>query len=130
MRFLAGRGARSFDPPDQGITMSITRMHSDTLEISRRAVIADLGATLGEQPEFRRHTGLVRAGMPIRLAVAIHHRGWIVEPAGGDLALELARHYGQGARRTRIVAVFLREAAAALRFVPTQIRDPYAWAQT
>lgn len=109
--------------------MSVTLMRTDTLEISRRALIADLGATLAEQPEFRGHAELVSADMPARLARAIHREGWIVEPAGGDAALKIARRYGQGARRSRIVAVFLREAAAALQFAPPEFRDPHEWAQ-
>lgn len=104
-----------------------TVMHTDTLEISRRALIADLGATLCEQPDFRGYAEFVSADMPERLAWAIHRRGWIVEPQGGDAALEFARRYGQGARRRRIVAVFLREAAAALQFVPPEFEDPHEW---
>ncbi len=66
--------------------------------------------------------------MPARLATAIHHRGWIVEPHGGDVALQLAGRYGQGRRRRSIVAVFLREAAAALQFAPPEFPDPHDWA--
>lgn len=109
--------------------MSVTLMRTNTLEISRRALIADLGATLGEQQEFRNHAELASTYMPARLAWAIHREGWIVEPAVCDLALRLARRYGQGARRRRIVAVFLREAAAALRFAPSEFRDGHDWAQ-
>lgn len=109
--------------------MSSTLMHTVPLEISRRALIADLGATLGEQPEFRRHAELVSADMPADLAWTIHRRHWIVEPAGGDTALVLARRYGQGTRRRRIVAVFLREAAAALQFAPPEFPDQHEWAE-
>lgn len=109
--------------------MSVAVMPTSTLEISRRALIADLGATLDEQQEFRSHAELVSTDMPARLAWAIQREGWIVEPAVCDLALRLARRYGQGARRRRIVAVFLREAAAALRFAPPEFRDPHDWAQ-
>ena len=104
-------------------------MHDDLLELSRRALIADFGATLAEQPEFRRDAELVSAAMPARLARTIHQRGWSVEPRGGDLALELARRYGQGRQRQAVVAVFLREAAAALQCVPPEwTADPHDWA--
>lgn len=104
-------------------------MYADRIELNRRALVADLGATLGEQPEFRRHAELVSTRMPEGLAHAIHHRGWIVEPHGDDVALAIARHYGHGRRRQRIIAVFLREAAAALRFVPPDVTDPHAWSE-
>ena len=107
---------------------TIHPMHDDLLELSRRALIADLGATLAEQPEFRGHAEIVSAAMSERLAWTIHHQGWIVEPDGGDVALELARRYGQGRRRQGVIAVFLREAAAALQFVPPEWADPHDWA--
>jgi len=103
-------------------------MHTDALELGRRALIADLGATLGEHSGFQDHAQRVSSSMPEVLAWTIHHRGWMVEPLGDDLALELARRYGNGQRRQRIVAVFLREAAAALQFVPPEFEDPHAWA--
>lgn len=103
-------------------------MLAETLELSRRALIADLGATLGEHAEFRDHAEIVSTAMPPRLASAIHHRGWIVEPHGGDVAQTLARRYGHGRRRQSVIAVFLREAAAALQFAPPEFSDPHDWA--
>ena len=47
--------------------MSTTAVtHDDLLELSRRALIADFGATLAEQPEFRRHAEVVSEAMPAR----------------------------------------------------------------
>jgi len=104
-------------------------MYADRVELNRRALVADLGATLGDQPAFRHHVEVVSGRMPDGLAHAIHHRGWIVEPHGDDVALALARHYGHGRRRRRIIAVFLREAAAALRLMPPDVFDPHAWSE-
>jgi hypothetical protein len=103
------------------------RRATDPLELSRRALVADLGATLGGQPEYRHHVQQVHMDMPEQLAWTIHHRGWIVEPAEPDHALVIARRYGSGPRRRRIVAIFLRQAAAALRFAPPELADPYEW---
>ena len=99
----------------------------DPRELNRRAVVADLGAALGNQPEFRTRAEIVRREMSHALAWRIHCSGWIVEPTGGDCALEFARAYGHGLRRRRIVAIFLREAAAALHFVPSSLRQPHEW---
>ncbi|MDQ4126278.1 MAG: hypothetical protein M3134_11885, partial [Actinomycetota bacterium] len=109
--------------------MSTFVMHADIREISRRAVVADFAMTLAEQPEFRRDAATVSAEMPPALAWSIHCRGWIVEPHGGDRALELGRRYGRGSRRSRVVAIFLREAAAALQFAPPSFDDPFDWAE-
>lgn len=109
--------------------MTTSPMPVSALEIGRRALIADLGATLGDQPEFRCHAEVASADMPASLAWAIHREGWIVEPAAGDVALQLASRYGHGARRRRIVAVFLREAAAALHLAPPELRDPHDWSR-
>jgi hypothetical protein len=106
-----------------------TAMDLDKREMNRAALIADFGSTLGDEPEFRRHVEVVSRSIPARLAAAIHREGWIVEPTGGDEADRLARLYGQGPRRSRIVALFLREAAAALRFAPPEWTDPHEWAQ-
>lgn len=100
----------------------------DPLEVRRRAVVSDLGATLGEQPEFRAHAAQVSNAMEPALARAIHLWGWMVEPTDCDAAQDLAPRYGQGRRRQRIVALFLREAAAALRFAPPDVGDPHEYA--
>jgi hypothetical protein len=111
--------------------MSSDNMLGPTHEINRRALVADFGATLAEQPEFRDHVDLVQETMPLGLAWAIERRHWIVEPAGGDIALALAGVYGSGRRRRRIIAIFIRAAAAAKLLAPHGhgVGDPWGWAE-